>query len=116
MTREFAGVLWETDGTLLDFEKLWDIAVYELAEQLGDTMTQPEPDLYLHGADLLGLEPSNCLAVEDSPTGATSAEQAGCSVLVVPCEIAVPAGQRRVFRETLIGGTLADLRGAWQRA
>ena len=32
-------VLWDMDGTLLDSEKLWDIAMAELAERLGVTMT-----------------------------------------------------------------------------
>jgi len=32
-------VLWDMDGTLLDSEKLWDIAMAELAQRLGVTMT-----------------------------------------------------------------------------
>ena len=76
---------------------------------------KPRPDLYLRGAELLGLAPAQCLAIEDSPTGALSAEAAGCSVLVVPCEIPVPDGPGRVFRETLLGVTLTDLHEAWNR-
>ncbi|MDF0530529.1 HAD family phosphatase [Tsukamurella sp. 8F] len=37
-------VLWDMDGTLLDSEKLWDIAVEELAADLGAEMT---PELRL---------------------------------------------------------------------
>ena len=47
--------------------------------------------------------------MEDSPTGALSAERAGCAVLVVPCEGEVPAGPRRVLRETLAGIGPAEL-------
>ena len=34
-----AAVLWDMDGTLLDSERLWDIAVVELSASLGFTMT-----------------------------------------------------------------------------
>lgn len=34
-----AAVLWDMDGTLLDSERLWDIAVVELSANLGFTMT-----------------------------------------------------------------------------
>lgn len=56
---------------------------------------KPAPDPYLRAAHLLGLDPGDCLAVEDSVTGAASAEGAGCPVLVVPNEVEVPAGLRR---------------------
>ena len=34
------GVLWDMDGTLLDSEKLWDIALRELSLRLGGPMTE----------------------------------------------------------------------------
>ncbi|BBG02129.1 MULTISPECIES: HAD family hydrolase [Pseudonocardia] len=79
----------------------------------GDEVSEPKPgpEPYLRGAELLGLDPADCVAVEDSPTGARSAERAGCAVLVVPCELEVPAGERRVQRSTLSGVTPADLDG-----
>lgn len=210
-----AAVLWDMDGTLLDSEKLWDIALYELAEHLGgvllpetrhaligssgpdamailfdalqlddhadavrtaeswleDRITglfregapwrpgakdalglaraaevqtalvtntkralaevaldtigreffdatvcgdevergKPAPDPYLRAAQLLGVDPTTCLAIEDSPTGAAAAAAAGCRVLVIPCEIAVPEGPGRVMRESLVGLTIPDL-------
>lgn len=70
---------------------------------------KPDPAPYLRAAQLLGLEPAQCLAVEDSPTGAAAAEAAGCTVLVVPSLTEVPTSPRRVFRETLDGLTVADL-------
>nr|WP_207223546.1 HAD family phosphatase [Pseudonocardia sediminis] len=70
---------------------------------------KPAPDPYRRAAELLGLDPARCLAVEDSPTGAVSAETAGCAVLVVPCEVPVPDGPRRVQRTSLTGVTLSDL-------
>lgn len=54
--------------------------------------TKPAPDPYLRAAELLGLAPSDCVALEDSATGATSAVAAGCVTVVVPSIAAVPAG------------------------
>lgn len=34
-----AAVLWDMDGTLVDSEKLWDVALYEAVETLGGTLT-----------------------------------------------------------------------------
>ncbi|MFR9750038.1 HAD family hydrolase [Nocardia sp. 004] len=215
MTARLAGVLWDMDGTLLDSEKLWDIAVRELARAHGREMTdavrhaligasgpnalrimftglgiepqpeslrvagefleqrvtelmtgpipwrpgaaealamvraaglpsalvtntkrsladfgldtlgrhffdvsvcgdevahgKPEPDSYLRAAELLGLQAEHCVAVEDSLTGVRAAQAAGCAVLVVPCEIAVPEAPGRMFRDSLTGLTLGDL-------
>ncbi|NUS45004.1 MAG: HAD family phosphatase [Mycobacteriaceae bacterium] len=211
-------VLWDMDGTILDSERLWDVAVYELAARLGGTLTpqtrqamigatapaalatmfaafnldptpqafddardwldnrvvamfaeevpwrpgakdalglvrdaglrtalvtntkrrltecaldiigrdffdvsvcgdevlrgKPDPQPYLRAAALLGVDPAECVAIEDSPTGAASAEAAGCAVIVVPCEVAVPPGPARVFRSGLEGLRLADVRDA----
>ena len=49
------------------------------------------------------------MAVEDSPNGALAAERAGAAVLVVPCEVPVPAGPGRVLRDDLVGLTAAEL-------
>lgn len=64
---------------------------------------KPHPEPYLLAAAELGVEPSSCLAIEDSNTGATSAADAGCGVLCVPHHVPVPSGERRVFAETLVG-------------
>ena len=69
----------------------------------GDMVEQgkPHPEPYLTAAAALGVEPGDCVAVEDSPTGATSAGAAGCRVLVVPNHVPVPAGPGWVFRDSL---------------
>ncbi|MGV0652709.1 HAD family phosphatase [Mycolicibacterium thermoresistibile] len=56
---------------------------------------KPAPDIYHRAADLLGVAPEACLAVEDSPTGAAAAEGAGCPVLVVPNALEVQHSPRR---------------------
>ncbi|WP_435155252.1 HAD family hydrolase [Amycolatopsis sacchari] len=212
-----AGVLWDMDGTLVDSEKLWDVALYEAAEWLGGTLSEeqrltlvgsnmdatsayllqvtgheptperiaeagvwirdrtarlfddqlpwrpgarealtavraeglpsalvtstersltelalntigreffdvtvcgdevdglnkPHPEPYLRAARLLGVDPARCVAVEDSPPGAESASAAGCVVLVVPHDVRVEPGERRVFRDSLVGLDAAGLR------
>nr|WP_067689863.1 HAD family phosphatase [Nocardia jejuensis] len=72
---------------------------------------KPAPDLYLRAAQLLGVLPEHTVAIEDSPTGALSAEAAGCAVLVIPCEIAVPERPGRTFRDSLVGLTTTELQG-----
>ncbi len=81
----------------------------------GDRVTRgkPHPEPYLHAARLLGVDPRDCVAIEDSNTGARSAEAAGCLVLVVENHVPVAPGERRVFLPTLEGLVPADL-GALQ--
>jgi beta-phosphoglucomutase-like phosphatase (HAD superfamily) len=49
------------------------------------------------------------VAVEDSPTGAASAEAAGVHVVVVPNIVEVPGGPGRTVLTSLAGITVADL-------
>jgi HAD superfamily hydrolase (TIGR01509 family) len=39
--------------------------------------SKPEPEIYLKAAKLLGVDPKNCLAIEDSEKGIASATRAG---------------------------------------
>ena len=70
---------------------------------------KPHPEPYLTAAAALGVPPEECLAIEDSNTGARSAEAAGCTVLVVENHVPVLPGPRRVFRDSLAGLSVADL-------
>jgi HAD superfamily hydrolase (TIGR01509 family) len=77
-----------------------------------DGRNKPDPRPYLKAAELLGVPAADCVAVEDSPTGVRSAVAAGATVLAVPCDAAVPPGERRVLRDSLVGvdaGFLAGL-------
>ena len=42
---------------------------------------KPAPDLFLHAAAQLGAAPARCIVVEDTPTGARAAREAGMRVL-----------------------------------
>ena len=77
----------------------------------GDAVSRgkPHPEPYLTAARQLGLPAGDCLAVEDSNTGARSAEAAGCTVLVVPNHVPVLDGERRVFVDSLADVDAGDL-------
>lgn len=77
----------------------------------GDSVShgKPHPEPYLKAAALLGVDPAQCLAVEDSNTGTRSAVSAGCTVLVVPNHVPVLPGERRLFADTLVGLELPEL-------
>jgi len=71
--------------------------------------SKPAPDVYLRAAELLGVPASATVAIEDSPTGVASAVAAGCTVLVVSGVVPVPPGERRSFRDSLVGLTPQEL-------
>jgi HAD superfamily hydrolase (TIGR01509 family) len=85
---------------------------YFSATVCGDEVAhgKPAPDPYLRAASLLGQAPDDCLAIEDSVTGAASADSAGCRVLVVPNDVEVPAGPRRRHAKSLVDLDVAALR------
>lgn len=45
---------------------------------------KPAPDIYLMAAEQIGVEPSLCVAVEDSPNGIKSAYSAGMIPVMIP--------------------------------
>jgi HAD superfamily hydrolase (TIGR01509 family) len=70
---------------------------------------KPHPEPYETAGAALGVATVDCVAIEDSNTGATSAEAAGCTVLVVENHVPVEQGPRRVFLPTLEGLSAATL-------
>jgi HAD superfamily hydrolase (TIGR01509 family) len=71
--------------------------------------TKPEPDPYLAAADRLGLDPADCVAVEDTPAGVASASAAGCAVLAVPSTVPITAAGRVTLLDSLEQADLALL-------
>lgn len=58
----------------------------------GDLVTRgkPHPEPYLMAAEMLGVDPQHCVALEDSPTGTASARAAGCVTIAIPHVVDVP--------------------------
>ena len=46
--------------------------------------SKPEPDIYWKACEALGMQPQDCMAVEDSPNGIRSAARAGMQTVMVP--------------------------------
>jgi HAD superfamily hydrolase (TIGR01509 family) len=44
---------------------------------------KPAPDIFLEAARQLGLDPADCLVVEDAPAGVVAAQTAGCRCLAL---------------------------------
>jgi HAD superfamily hydrolase (TIGR01509 family) len=72
--------------------------------------TKPAPDPYLAACRALGVDPAACVAVEDTQTGVTSAEAAGCPVLAVPSLAPIEAAPGRTVLAGLEGVTPSRLR------
>lgn len=58
---------------------------------------KPHPDVYLHAARELGVEPARCLVVEDSITGLTAARAAGMKTIAFVGASHVPKGYAQVL-------------------
>ena len=70
---------------------------------------KPHPEPYLHAARALGLDPRECLAIEDSPTGVLSATRAGVPTLAVRHLVEIPPTPGALPLSSLSGVTVDDL-------
>ena len=61
------------------FDKLDDFICGNMVE-----IGKPAPYIYINACEKLGLDPRDCLALEDSPNGVISAAVAGLNVVMVP--------------------------------
>lgn len=104
----------------MSYRRMVDPIVAQLAPEAfaaivtGDEVThgKPHPEAYESAAQLLGVAPQRCIAIEDSGNGAASAQAAGSRVVVVPNRVAVPPAPGRVIVATLRGLTAAGLAAA----
>lgn len=77
----------------------------------GDDVThaKPHPEPYLVAAERLGVDPAECIAIEDSAPGSASAVAAGATVVAVPFVIPLPETDDYTLWTSLEGRSLADL-------
>ena len=71
---------------------------------------KPHPESYLTAAALLGVDPTHCVALEDSLTGITAAEAAGTKAVGIAHIVEIPMTEGRILWPTLEGVDLNDLR------
>jgi HAD superfamily hydrolase (TIGR01509 family) len=79
----------------------------------GDDVTRnkPHPEAYLRAAELLDVDITQCVAIEDSIPGVTSAVASGAYTIGVPLHSPLSAGQGYTIWPTLSGRAVSDFRG-----
>ena len=72
---------------------------------------KPFPDIYLKGAQLIGMDPKDCLVVEDAVSGINAAHAAGMDAVGVPTTFSKEELMERVHPEYMLNHIkeLADL-------
>ncbi|MDO4253833.1 MAG: HAD family phosphatase [Kocuria sp.] len=76
-------------------EGMFDVIIGN-EEAAGGVAPKPSPEGYLEAARRLRVDPSDCVALEDSPSGVAAAQAAGMVVVVLPGAVAVPPDQGTV--------------------
>lgn len=77
---------------------------------------KPHPDPYLLAAKRLGVDPADCVAIEDSPTGLRSARAAGCRVVAVPNVVPLDPAPDVTLVRSLRDLSLDDLEALFDEA
>jgi len=70
---------------------------------------KPDPEPYLRAAQALGVDPTECIAVEDSEFGVASAVASGATTLAVPLHLPLPPSPAYTLWDSLDGRTLDHL-------
>ncbi|PIS04734.1 MAG: 2-deoxyglucose-6-phosphatase [Candidatus Buchananbacteria bacterium CG10_big_fil_rev_8_21_14_0_10_42_9] len=106
------GVASGSSATLVDavLQKL-NIKQYIAVAYSADTEPygKPHPGTYLSAAKKLQCSPKDCIAVEDSPNGALSANRAGMKCILVPDQIAITDKRFENITPDLILNSLSEL-------
>jgi len=63
---------------------------------------KPFPDIYLEGARRIGMDPKDCLVVEDAVSGVNAAHAAGMDAAAVPTTFSKEELQERVHPEYIL--------------
>jgi HAD superfamily hydrolase (TIGR01509 family) len=77
----------------------------------GDSVdnAKPHPEPYLAAAAALGVDVRDCIAIEDSPAGLTSAWAAGAVTIGVPNILALDEAPAHVLWDTLVDKSVTDV-------
>lgn len=73
---------WEVEKHLKDVEIFEHFKVIVCGDMVNKS--KPNPEIYLKTCELLGENPEDCFALEDSKNGLLSAYRAGCRPIMVP--------------------------------
>ena len=86
--------------------------IFSAATSLPTPTTKPDPAIYLHACKVIGKEPGECCAVEDSKSGITSAIRAG--IPTIGYVGSYPEGEKqKEVREMMKGLGVKVIMGDW---
>ncbi|KAL2266391.1 hypothetical protein VTJ83DRAFT_5743 [Remersonia thermophila] len=88
-------------------------AIFSAATSLPAPTSKPDPAIYLHALQRLGKTAGECVAVEDSRSGALSATRAG--IKVVGYVGSYPPEKRELMAQALREGGAAVVMEDWER-
>ena len=71
--------------------------------------SKPHPAAYLRAAELLGVDPRDCVAIEDSSPGVASAVASGAATIGIPLHVPLLEDGSFAVWPTLAGRTVDDL-------
>ncbi|MGV3527206.1 MAG: HAD family hydrolase [Candidatus Sericytochromatia bacterium] len=88
---------------MLGMTGLWSLFEHNLFTVAQVALPKPAPDLFLYAAAHYGVNPADCLVIEDSPTGVAAGVAAGMTVYayaaLTPAARLRAAGAHRVFQD-----------------
>jgi HAD superfamily hydrolase (TIGR01509 family) len=70
---------------------------------------KPDPEAYLRAASALGVDITDCLAIEDSEFGVAAAVASGATTVALPLHVALPESPAYTRWESLEGRSLDEL-------
>ncbi len=90
--------------------EMTNIKKYFNAFVFGDMVERgkPEPDIFLKGAEMIGVAPCECIVLEDSPAGINAGYRAGAKVIAVPDMI--PLNNEMLSKVSFCVGSLEIVR------
>lgn len=97
-SKKIPAVVCTSTDTVTGERLLKKVGVYDYFDDFvyGDmvTRTKPDPQGFLMAAEAIGVNPAECLVVEDSPNGVLAGKAAGGYVIYVPDKIDLPKDVR----------------------
>ena len=67
-----------------EFFKNFETIIHGDDDRMKGRSLKPAPDIYLRAAQEISIDPTECIAFEDSPVGVLSAYNAGMKVIAIP--------------------------------
>jgi len=80
------------------------------------THSKPHPEPYQMGAALVGVDASECVALEDSVPGSASAVAAGAVTIALPLHVPLPESENYTIWHTMVGRDVSHIREVFAKA